>query len=280
MNNYTVGFIGGGNMARSLIGGLVPETIDASRLLVGEPDADKCASIHDDFGVRCTADNEQIIRQSDVIVIAVKPQVVGAVLTPLKDVFSEKQPLIVSIVAGIRIDTFNRLLGQEHAVIRVMPNTPALVGRGASGLYAGPDISADQRAAAETLMGAVGTAAWVESEADIDTVTALSGSGPAYFMLFMKALSEAAESAGLDGEIARELTVATAAGAAELVDQSPESLEELIRRVTSPGGTTEQALQSFNNNALSQIVAQAVEAARQRSEELARELDTGDTGSA
>jgi pyrroline-5-carboxylate reductase len=277
MTDYTLGFIGGGNMASSLIGGLVPDTLSPRKVLVGEPDAEKRSRLEKLFGISGFENNVEVIEAADVIIVAVKPQIISEVLRPLAEELTKRQPLIISIVAGIRTQSFNILLGNEHALIRVMPNTPALVGRGASGLYASPGVSEGQKIIAETLMGATGITEWVDTESDIDTVTALSGSGPAYFMLFMKALSDAAVAAGLDEQTARRLTIETAAGAAELARPGAETLDELIRKVTSPGGTTERALKSFNKNEFTRIVGEALEAARTRSEQIAVELAPVDT---
>jgi pyrroline-5-carboxylate reductase len=277
MTDYTLGFIGGGNMASSLIGGLVPDTLSPRKVLVGEPDAEKRSRLEELFGISGFENNVEVIEAADVIIVAVKPQIISEVLRPLAEELTKRQPLIISIVAGIRTQSFNILLGNEHALIRVMPNTPALVGRGASGLYASPGVSEGQKIIAETLMGATGITEWVDTESDIDTVTALSGSGPAYFMLFMKALSDAAVAAGLDEQTARRLTIETAAGAAELARPGAETLDELIRKVTSPGGTTERALKSFNKNEFTRIVGEALEAARTRSEQIAVELAPVDT---
>ena len=182
------------------------------------------------------------------------------------------RPLIISIVAGITATSIEKWLEDPYAIIRVMPNTPALVGMGASGLYANQRVSQEQRKNAELLCDSIGTSTWVQSESDIDTVTALSGSGPAYFMLFIQGLIEAAQAAGLSHESAKLLATQTAAGAAHLVANTDSPLQTLIDNVTSPNGTTEKALQSFNNANLKPIIGNAFEAARKRSEELAKEL--------
>ena len=205
MKDYTLGFIGGGNMAASLIGGLVPQTLPPARVLVSEPNAGRRSELQSQFGVRVTANNAEIVEAVDVVIVAVKPQVIRDVLPPLAELFASRRPLLISIVAGIRVNSINRMLERDHAVVRVMPNTPALVGRGASGMYASPAVSKAQKNITEILLSATGITEWVESEADIDTVTALSGSGPAYFMLFMQALSESAVAAGLDPQAARPL---------------------------------------------------------------------------
>lgn len=271
--DQTIGFIGGGNMASSLIGGLINGgVITPTRITVFEPSSEKAQALQDQFGINIAQDNQQLISQSQIVVIAVKPQVLQAVLTPLASNFQASSPLIVSIVAGITAQSIEQWLGGKFAVVRVMPNTPALIGQGASGLYANDNVDESQRDAATTLVNAVGCSAWVDNENDIDSITALSGSGPAYFMLFIQSLIDAAVNAGLDPQTAKQLAVKTASGAAALIDGSDVPLQTLIHNVTSPGGTTEQALKSFNQAGLSDIVHHAFDAAKNRSEELAKEL--------
>ncbi len=268
-----IGFIGGGNMATSLIGGAVSQgDIPADRIWVFEPDLDKAQALATKYGINTAQDNVELIAKSDIVVIAVKPQVMQKVISPVAENFRQAKPLIVSVVAGITATSIEKWLGDSFSIIRVMPNTPALVGMGASGLYANRGVSQEQREAIEALCNAVGITAWVDSEADIDSVTALSGSGPAYFMLFIQSLIEAAQAAGLSRESAKSLATQTAAGAAHLVATSDAPLQTLIDNVTSPNGTTEKALQSFDQANLKSVIANAFEAARKRSEELAKEL--------
>jgi len=273
--NQIIGFIGSGNMASSLIGGMLSCDIDGltgEQILVFDPSTDKVDALVEKFGVRRANDNQSLVLESDVVVIAVKPQVMQSVLQPLGEAFRESSALIVSIVAGITSASIESWLQVPCAIARVMPNTPALVGAGASGMLANERVSASQRATTETLMNAVGLSVWVNSEDDIDTVTALSGSGPAYFMLFIQSLVDAAIHAGLEESAAKTLAAQTAIGAAELVSASDQSIQTLIDNVTSPGGTTEQALLSFNQSNLKQAVREAFNAAKHRSKELAREL--------
>jgi len=260
-------------MASSLIGGLISNgSFRADQVYLFEPNADKSESLSREFGITALASNQAVVARADIVVVAVKPQVLQSVLTPLADVFKSHSPLIVSIVAGITANSIEQWLQSEQAVVRVMPNTPALVGVGASGLYANQRVSTQQKQVAEQLMNAVGYSAWVPSEGDIDSITALSGSGPAYFMLFIQGLVEASVRAGLDEKTAKQLAIQTAAGAAELVAQSDESLQTLIDNVTSPGGTTERALLSFAESNLKGITGEAFDAAKTRSEQLAKEL--------
>jgi len=260
-------------MASSLIGGLLnADTVKADQIVVFEPSADRAAELAAQFKVRIAKDNSELTGLSDIAVIAVKPQVLQTVLAPLGAAFQARQPLIISIVAGIQARSIEQWLTGEFAVVRVMPNTPALIGAGASGLYANARVTAEQRHIAVQLLSAVGSTAWVNSEANIDSVTALSGSGPAYFMLFIQSLVDAAVAAGLDPETAKLLAVKTASGAAQLIESSDLSVQTLIENVTSPGGTTEQALKSFHQSNLPDIVTNAFNAAKRRSEELAAEL--------
>ncbi|MBS1269255.1 MAG: Pyrroline-5-carboxylate reductase [Gammaproteobacteria bacterium] len=268
----TIGFIGAGNMATALIGGLVDRVRDPERVVVFDPDTDKTDRLRKRCCVQIAGDNAQILRSSDVVVIAVKPQVMRDVLLPLRPAMPEAPPLIVSVAAGIRIASIEKWLDRRLGVTRVMPNTPSLVGAGASGLYANDLVSADQRELAETLMQSVGIATWVDDEQQLDTVTGIAGSGPAYFMLFMEAMVEAAAARGLDKDTAHKLVVQTCRGAAELAGHGPESLAQLRINVTSPGGTTERALETMKADGADEIIRNAVYAAADRAEELANTL--------
>lgn len=260
-------------MATSLIGGLISgSNISAEQISVFEPNTQKAESLAQEYGIFAAQDNSSLIARSQIVLIAVKPQVLEQVLTPLADDFRATKPLIISVVAGITAKSIERWLGQSFAIIRVMPNTPALVGSGASGLFANAMVNSAQKTIAQQLMNTVGVSVWVPKEADIDSVTALSGSGPAYFMLFMQSLIEAGVAAGLEPETAKTLAIATTKGAAELVESSDLSLQTLIDKVTSPKGTTESALQAFHAAKLPAIVNNAFTAAKIRSEELAQEL--------
>lgn len=271
--NQTIGFIGGGNMARSLIGGLINGgLVKAHEIIVFDPSSERSLELQTQFSIQVAQSNEQLIQNSSVVVIAVKPQVLKAVLSPLATTFQASTPLIVSVVAGITANSIEQWLGGDFAIVRVMPNTPALVGQGASGLFANKNVSDEQRTTSSQLINAVGSSAWVANENDIDSITALSGSGPAYFMLFIQSLIDSAVSAGLEPETAKALAIKTASGAAALIESSDLPLQSLIDNVTSPGGTTEQALLSFDRSDLKGIVDSAFNAAKKRSEELAKEL--------
>lgn len=268
-----IAFIGTGNMARSLIGGLVNDGWPTGAIRAADPtEAQRTSAAECWPGLHVTADNIEATVGADIVVLAVKPQQMKAVASGLKDVLGETPPLIVSIAAGIRTGDLDRWLGGGLPIVRCMPNTPALVGAGATGLYATDSVSDEQRNSAEALMRAVGLTVWLDDEAQLDTVTALSGSGPAYFFLVMEALEEASSALGLPRHAARLLTLETAFGAAKLALESDEAAAELRRRVTSPGGTTERAVGVLEAGDLRELFAQALEAARDRSRELAEQL--------
>ncbi|MEW5008729.1 MAG: pyrroline-5-carboxylate reductase [Cycloclasticus sp.] len=272
MNKQQIGFIGGGNMASSLIGGLVSNGYPADKITVADLDADKLAYLSETFGVNTTLDSLVLAEKVDVLVLAVKPQHMQTVAEVISSAVQQKQPVLVSIAAGIRVDALERWLGQGLALVRCMPNTPALVKTGATGLYANAQVTESQKDQVESLLRAVGVTVWVATEQELDAVTALSGSGPAYFFLMMEALEAAAVDAGLDQKTAQLLTQETALGAAKMALASSESAAVLRQRVTSPGGTTERALAVMGERGLKEIYHAAVLAARDRSIELSDEL--------
>ncbi|MDJ0955247.1 MAG: pyrroline-5-carboxylate reductase [Arenicellales bacterium] len=276
MQNKNIGFIGGGNMARSLIGGLIDTGHSIDTLYVAEPDPAKRQYFEQQVGIHATEDNSNIMSTCDIIVLAVKPQIIKDVLLPLQPLLQQYRPLILSIAAGVTEKDIDRWAGGSLPIVRAMPNTPALVGSGATGLYANSRVNEEQHDLAESLMRAVGLTVWLENEALLDPVTALSGSGPAYFMLFMEALEQAAIDQGLDSETAHLLVLETCLGAAKLAMESDEELIELRRRVTSPGGTTERALQVMEDGNIKGIIGKALKAASQRASELGRILGEDD----
>jgi pyrroline-5-carboxylate reductase len=259
-------------MARSIIGGLIARGNAARNITVCDPEAATLNRLQVDFGVNISRDNGASVANADLVVLAVKPQVMGAVCRDLAPHISPGV-LVISIAAGIDCTRLSEWLGARTAIVRCMPNTPALVGAGASGLYAAPGVTAAQQKEAEAVLAAVGTVAWVDREDLMDAVTAVSGSGPAYFFLAMEAMIEAGVSQGLSPETARTLTLQTALGAAKLAQQSPDAVAELRRRVTSPGGTTEQAIASFENNGLRRIYAEAMQACADRARTMADEFN-------
>jgi len=277
MKDCKITFIGGGNMARSLIGGLVSNGFDAQHITVTDLNLDNLQSLVIQYpSLTVSGDNIKAIQYADVIILAVKPQQLQSVAKALAGHFSS-DTLFVSIAAGIRSQDIARWLGQEDiAIVRAMPNTPALVQAGATGLYANNAVTTTQYELAETILRAVGLAIWVEDEDKIDIVTALSGSGPAYYLLVMEAMEVAAIEMGLAPETARLLCLQTAFGAAKMALESNESTATLRERVTSPGGTTERALHELEDGGLRGLFENALIAAALRSRELAQQLGQDD----
>ena len=261
----TIAFIGGGNMAAALISGLAADGYPTERILVSDPETEKTAALAARFGIRALADNAAAVAGADVLVLAVKPQVMRALCQTLRAPVQDRRPLVISIAAGIREADLQAWLGGGLPLVRTMPNTPAMIQAGATVLYAGPGVDAAQRSRAESVMRAVGLVRWVEDEALMDAVTALSGSGPAYFFLVMEALEEAGQGLGLDPADARLLSLQTALGAARMAIESEDPPAVLCQRVTSPGGTTEAALEVFEKGDLKGLFRKALEAARARS---------------
>lgn len=269
MNNVTIGFVGAGNMAGSLIRGMIGKGTPPANIAIADLDSTKIDQLVSELGV-IGSSNEAIAASADVIVLAVKPQVMADVCKALA--LNGRDALVISVAAGITLSHLQSWLGADTAIVRCMPNTPALVGQGATGLFANSNTSDEQKQIAEEMLNAVGISAWVNSEADIDAVTALSGSGPAYYFLFMEAMQEAAQELGLDEQLVSKFAIQTALGAAVLANESDDDVAELRRKVTSPGGTTERALQNFESGGLRELVKQSLKAARDRSEELAAEF--------
>ena len=271
LTSAKITFIGAGNMASSIIGGLVKQGVSAEQITATDPYQPSLDKLHSEFGVKVSGDNAAAAENADVIVLAIKPQVMEQVCRDLAPSLAH-QPMVVSIAAGIDIRSLDLWLGNQLAIVRCMPNTPALVQAGASGLYANEHTSETQKTLANGILEAVGIVQWLDSEAQLDPVTAVSGSGPAYFFLFMEAMIEAGIAQGLSRENATELTLQTAMGAAKLAQGSDVDVAELRRRVTSPNGTTEQAVLSFENSQLRDTVAKAMKACADRSVEMAQEL--------
>lgn len=263
-------------MAASLIGGLLADNLKPTQITVADPRADTREYLASHFGVNTTEDNAAAIAGADVVVMAVKPQILQSVAEALAPAVQAEQPLVVTIAAGIRSADLNRWLGGESgtpvAVVRAMPNTPALVQTGATGLFANAQVNDKQRELAECILRAVGLTLWVEEEAEMDAVTALSGSGPAYFFRIMEAMETAAAELGLSKQTAHLLTLQTALGAAKMALESSEAVGTLRERVTSPGGTTEQGLRVMAEKDIDQLMAEVLKAAFDRSRELASEL--------
>lgn len=273
MSDLTITFIGAGNMAASIIGGLIAKGFNANNITASDPYPDSLSRLQEVAPVNITQDNDQAIASADVVVLAVKPQVMKQVAQGISAAVQARQPLVISIAAGIEINSLDKWLGGNLAIVRCMPNTPALVQTGATALYATSQVSEAQRQQADQILKAVGIARWVDDEAQLDAVTAVSGSGPAYFFLVMEAMQAAGEQLGLAPDLARQLTLQTALGSAQMAIESDVDVAELRRRVTSPGGTTFEAISTFEDNGLRELFLQALTAARDRSESLAKEMD-------
>lgn len=275
MKSKTLAFIGCGNMAASLINGLVTDGYDPKKIMASDPDSEKLVHISSLHGIHTTSDNSEAVEFAQVLVMAVKPQALEQVANSIAPAVQKSKPLIISIAAGVLEKDLDNWLGGDVALVRTMPNTPAMIKVGATALHANPKVSTDQKDLAETILRAVGLTLWVESEPMIDAVTALSGSGPAYFFLVMEAMESAAVELGLPTETAHLLTLQTALGAARMAMESSDTPATLRERVTSPGGTTEAALQTFEDGGLRDLFVQALTHARDRSIELSKLLGNG-----
>ncbi|MBP7370861.1 MAG: pyrroline-5-carboxylate reductase [Arenimonas sp.] len=269
----SIAFIGGGNMARSIIAGLLNQGFNKQLIHVSEPYEPVRESLARELSLQVDHNNVQVAAQSQVWLFAIKPQVMKSVCVELKDLAQMQRPLVISIAAGITAMQLDQWLGGNMTVVRAMPNTPALLGVGASGLYATATVNPAQKQMAEKLFQAIGLATWVTDEALIDSVTALSGSGPAYVFLLAEAMQAAAEQQGLPQDVAQTLAVQTFVGAAKMLSESGESAAELRKRVTSPNGTTQAAIETFENNGLRKMVQRAMDAAAERGRVLSREND-------
>lgn len=265
MANQHLAFIGAGNIARAIIGGLVSSGYESGRIAAADPSPEQLQSLPE--GISTGSDNRQCVSGAEVVVLCVKPNLATRVAADIAPAAQGK--LVISVAAGIPVAALAGELGDDAAIIRCMPNTPALVGAGMTGLYANEWVKPDQRETGEAILSAVGKVLWFDHEDHLDMVTAVSGSGPAYFFLVMEAMEKAAIALGLPLEASRTLVLQTALGAAQMASSSDESPETLRRRVTSPGGTTEAAINRLNDAGLSAIFDAAIEAACQRSRELA-----------
>ncbi|HIG64152.1 MAG TPA: pyrroline-5-carboxylate reductase [Methyloprofundus sp.] len=272
MKTKKIGFIGGGNMAHSLISGLIGSGHSAQQIWVADADENKLSSLASSMHVNTSATNDALISAVDVVVLAVKPQVIAEVIQASKASFNKADVLLVSIAAGINQQSLSKWVGADKAIVRCMPNTPALVQTGATGLHANKNVNEEQHDLAENIMRSVGIAVWVENESELDAVTAVSGSGPAYFFLLMEAMEKSALELGLSQHTAQLLIEQTALGAARIALESNESPGTLRNRVTSPGGTTEQAIKTFEQGGFTELVKQALQAANDRSISLSKEL--------
>ena len=267
----TIAFIGAGNMSRAIFGGMLKNGYPAEQIFATGRDLAKLADLAE-MGIKIGTDNAQAMAESSVVVLAVKPQLMQAAIVPMAEVAQQHQPLIISVAAGITAASIEKWLGGNLSVVRCMPNTPALVQLGASALCANKEVTGAQKQLAETIIGNTGLAVWVDTEEQLDVVTALSGSGPAYFFLLMEAMIDAATKQGLSREVAEQLALQTATGAAAMAQQSDLQPAQLRRRVTSPKGTTEQAILSFQGAGFAEIIELGMQANINRSKQLAIEL--------
>ena len=265
--------IGGGNMARSLIGGLARRGADTRRFRVAEPVATLRDALAADFGVQVFERGEDAVAGAGLWLLAVKPQMMRAACEPLAPAAQAGRPLVVSIAAGIPVARLQQWLGGGLPIVRCMPNTPALLGAGVTGLYAGEGVDASQRLRADELMSSAGATVWVDGEPLIDAVTAVSGSGPAYVFLLAEAMEDAAKGQGLSDDAARKLVLQTILGAARMLTESGEAPAELRRRVTSPGGTTHAAVETFETGGLRELVDRAMGNAAERGRQLSAAND-------
>ncbi len=272
LDSPVIAFIGAGNMASSIIGGLLESGCPAANIRAADPYPESLERLRTIAPVSTGADNNAAVAGADVVILAVKPQVMGEVCSALAPALAGSGTLVVSIAAGISIASLKNWLGADTPVVRCMPNTPSLLRCGATGLYASAEVSEEQRGYAGEILGAVGIVEWVDSEALLDAVIAVSGSAPAYFFLFLEAIIDSGTKMGLDRETATRLAQQTALGAARMALEDPADLVELRRRVCSPGGTTLAAIDSFEAANVRKVIEDAMQAAVDRSIEMAREM--------
>ncbi|MGI9281767.1 MAG: pyrroline-5-carboxylate reductase [Endozoicomonas sp.] len=272
MTDKNIAFIGAGNMATSIIGGLIEHGWPKDRIFASCRTEESASKRADELGIQAFTNNLEAAEKADIVVLAVKPQMMRAVLTELAPALQRQKPFIISVAAGIRLESLDAWSGGGLPIVRSMPNTPSLLQCGATGLYANALVNDELKAITSGIFEPVGILHWLEREEQIDTITAISGSGPAYFFLFMEAMAEAGVKLGLDHETAERFSLQTALGAANMAIQSDVDAAELRRRVTSPGGTTEQALKTFRQEGFEEVIYKAVKAAKNRGAELAEQL--------
>ncbi|MRI31632.1 pyrroline-5-carboxylate reductase [Endozoicomonas sp. OPT23] len=272
MSNKTIAFIGAGNMATSIFAGLIDNGWSKDKIWATARTAETTDRIQQEFGVRVTNDNHEAVKAADIVVLAVKPQVMKAVLTDLAPTLRETKPLLISVAAGITLESLGQWSDPSLPIVRSMPNTPSLLRCGVSGLYANSNVTDELKEISDNIFKAVGIAEWVEREELIDAVIAVAGSAPAYFFLFMEAITKTGVELGLSEETSSRMALQTALGAAKMAVESDVDAAELRRRVCSPNGTTEQAIKAFQNGGFEQLVDTAMRAAVKRAGEMAEEL--------
>ncbi len=271
MNSRPIAFIGAGNMTRSIISGLVQSGYPAQEIIASNPSRPKLDALENDLGIQVTQDNHQAVKQAQVIVLAVKPQLMEQVTADLADNLDLTGKVFISIAAGINVDRLLEMLKGQYDLIRTMPNTPSALGKGMTGLYAPSTVSQQDREFADYVLSMVGETVWVDNEADIDLVIATAGSSPAYFFLFLEAMQDEAIRQGLDKDKARKLVQQAMLGSAEMVCHNPDlELSELRAQVTSKGGTTAQAVNNFEKEGLREVVARSMQAAITRAQEMSK----------
>ena len=270
-NKTVIGFIGAGNMAYAIIKGLLNNGFDANQINISDPNEELLRNRESELKVSTYSDNASLLSNSDVIFFAVKPQVLSNVCLELKGIVKSKH-LFVSIVAGIRSSDINRWLGGNFSLIRTMPNTPALFQSGVTGLFANELVDNEQKSLVSSILSSVGECFWVNEEKLIDAITAISGSGPAYFFLLMESMKQAGMALGLDEETANSLSIQTAYGASLMANKTGKDSRTLRAEVTSPNGTTQSAIESFQDQNFEGIVANATRAAYDRAREISNEL--------
>ncbi len=272
MKKEIIALIGCGNMGMSLLAGLIHDGYPADNIWVSAPTLSKLNLLKEKFSIHITTQNEEAVRAADVVIFAVKPQILHHVTREVSAAAQNKKPLIISIAAGVTEKNLQKELGNHSlSIVRAMPNTPVMIGCGATGLFANSFVSKKQHEIAESIFRSVGVIAWLEEENLLNAVTALSGNGPGYFFLMMEALEDAAVTLGLSKKIAHLLLLQTAYGASRMALESSEELSELRRHVTSPGGATEQAIRVFEEKNIREIFLHALQAAEKRLNELANQ---------
>ena len=274
-NSTTIGFIGAGNMAYAIISGLINNDFSAENIKISDTNESLLSLRKKEFNLEVFTDNSELVHHCDVIVLAVKPQMLSSVCQLLKQALNSNT-LIISIAAGVRVHDIDRWLGGDCAIVRTMPNTPALLNQGVTGMFANERVSDAQKELATSILNSVGQSLWVTDEVMLDAVTALSGSGPAYFFLMIESMSKAGVALGLDEKTAQSLSIQTAIGASMMASVSDESPRDLRANVTSPNGTTQAAIESFQDQNFDMIVAHAMRAAFDRASQLAAELSDSD----
>ncbi len=272
MNNTNLAFIGAGNMANSLIRGLLAKKFNSAQIAVSDVNQAQLQKMQNTLHVNIFTDNNKAIENADIVVLAVKPQVTKSVVLEIRETLKKNSIMTISVAAGVREKSISAWIGANQPIIRCMPNTPALIGAGASALYANASTTKQQRSLAETILQTVGTTAWVENEALLDAVTALSGSGPAYFFLLVESMIEAGIKLGLDKKLAENLAQQTAFGAAKMLRETTDTACQLRANVTSKAGTTEAAINTFEAENLRETVYNSMHSAYKRSIELGRQL--------